>query len=383
MTGAPIRALFVVPLLKAGGAERHLTTLLPRMDATRFMPSVVCLGGEGELFADLRAAGITAEALNLRKSQAVRALRELLTIIRRQRPDVVVASGYNAETLGRVAARLAGVQHTVVWVHNASEITPRGPVQRSVDRALIRWTSAYFGVANVQRDFLVHERGYPADRIRIIHNGVDPQLFDTAGDRRVLHELGFDMDGPVVGILGSLRPEKDHATFLRAARIVTDAMPQARFLIIGDGVCRPELEKLCVTLGISRNVRFTGARHDVAQMLSTLDVFALTSTTECLPMALLEAMACARPAVCTAVGGVSEVVTDGVTGYLVPPKDPEQLAGRLLRLLGDPVAARVMGRAGRRRVETAFELDRSVEAAQWAMEDLVSNRHTEVGGVIA
>lgn len=226
MSGRPIRTLFVVPLLKAGGAERHLTTLLPRMDPARFTPSVVCIGGEGELFADLRAAGVEAISLNLRKWQAARALRELVLIIRRQRPDAVVVSGYNAETLGRIAARVAGVKHTIMWVHNATEITPRGVVHRTVDRGLIRWTSSYFGVAMVQRQFLVHERGYPADRIRIIHNGVDPELFDTTTDRRAVAEFGFGREVPVVGILGSLRPEKDHATFLRAARIVIDQMPR-------------------------------------------------------------------------------------------------------------------------------------------------------------
>lgn len=383
MSGNPIRALFVVPLLKAGGAERHLTTLLPRMDPARFTPSVVCIGGEGELFADLRAAGVEGTALNLRKWQAARALRELVSIIRRQRPDVVLVSGYNAETLGRIAARIAGVKHTIMWIHNASEITPRGVVHRTVDRALIRWTSSYFGVAKVQRQFLVHERGYPADRIRIIHNGVDPELFDTNTDRRALAEFGFGKEGPVVGILGSLRPEKDHTTFLRAARIVIDEMPQARFLVIGDGERRAHLEALCSELRITPNVHFAGARADVARMLCAIDVFALTSTTECLPMALLEAMACARPAVCTAVGGVTEVIEEGETGYLVPPKDPAQLAARILRLLSDPLTARRMGRSGRQRVETEFGLDSSVEAAQQAIEDSVAVKHARVAGVNA
>lgn len=383
MSGRPIRALFVVPLLGAGGAERHLTTVLPRMDPARFTPSVVCIGGEGDLFADLGAAGIAATALHLRKWQAARALRELISIIRRDRPDLVVVSGYNAETLGRIAARIAGVRNTIMWVHNASEITPRGVLHRAVDRGLIRWTSGYFGVAEVQREFLVQERGYPAGKIRTIHNGVDPALFDTATDRSVLTEFGVDQGDPVVGILGSLRPEKDHETFLRAARIVIDKVPRARFLVVGDGVCRSRLETLCSALRITSNVHFVGARADVGRMLCAMDVFALTSTTECLPMALLEAMACARPAVCTAVGGVVEVVEDGTTGFLVPKQDPAQLAAKIVGLLSDPHRARRMGRAGRRRVETEFGLDRSVEAAQREIEDLLNAEYTQVGGVHA
>lgn len=383
MNEQPIRVTFVVPLMQAGGSERHLTTLLPRLDPARLRPSVVCLGGEGNMFADLEAAGIPATALNLRKWQVVRAVRELVATFRRNRADVVVMTGYNAETLGRIAARIAGVGHTILWVHNASEITPRSVVHRFIDRALSRWTSAYFGVAAVQRHFLVHERGYAADRVRIIRNGVDPALFDGATDRRVLAELGVTAGVPVVGILGSLRPEKDHATFLRAARLVVDHVPDAQFLVVGDGQCRAALESLRGTLGLAEQVHFVGARSDISRILCAIDVFALTSTTECLPMALLEAMACARPAVCTAVGGVVEVLDDGVTGYLVPSKDPERLAQRLIELLGNPLTARRMGRAGRRRVESDFSLDRSVEAAQNAIEDLVAAQYTRADGANA
>ncbi|MGE2834252.1 glycosyltransferase [Mycobacterium sp. SMC-4] len=383
MSGHPTRMTFVVPLMKAGGAERHLTTLLPRLDPARFAPTVVCIGGEGDMFADLREAGIPATALNLRKGQPVRAVRELAAMFRREQTDVVVMSGYNAETLGRVAARIAGVGHTVLWVHNASEITPRSVIHRLVDQGLSRWTTAYFGVANAQLRFLIHERGYAADRIRIIHNGVDPTLFDGPTDPEVRAEFGIGQGAPLVGILGSLRPEKDHATFLRAARLVLDRIPEAEFLVVGDGRCRHELELLCDTLAITPRVHFAGARSDVGRILRAVDVFALTSTTECLPMALLEAMACARPAVCTAVGGVTEVVQEGITGHLVPPKDPVQLADRLIRILADPLTARRMGRAGRRHVESAFTLDRSVEAAQNAIEELVTPAHTPVDGVNA
>ena len=199
----PIRVLFVVPALPVGGAERHLTTMLPRMDPARFTPSVICIGEEGELFSTLRAAGIEAAALRLHKRQAVRALIELVMMMRRTRPDVVVVQGYNAETLGRIAARIAGVKHTINWVHNASGLVQRGTVRRTVDRALTRWTSAYFGVAEAQRPYLVDELGHPDDKIRIIYNGVDLAQFRTSTDRGVLAEFGFAENDPVVGIVAS------------------------------------------------------------------------------------------------------------------------------------------------------------------------------------
>jgi len=164
-----------------------------------------------------------------------------------------------------------------------------------------------------------------------------------------------------------------------AARIVIDEMPRARFLIIGHGRLHPELVALSSELRMTANVHFTGMRSDIARLLCAIDVFALTSVSECFPIALLEAMACGRPAVCTAVGGIPEILNDGETGYLVPPKDPQQLAVRLLDLLSDPRTARRMGRAGRDRVEAEFSLDRSVEMAQRALEDVVMGQHMPSG----
>lgn len=383
MIDRPIRVMFVVPDLRVGGAERHVTTLLPRMDRARFTPSVVCIGKEGELFADLESTGIEASALHLGgKLQAARALAALVTILRRQRPDVVVLRGYNAETLGRIAARVVGVEHAVMWMHNIGDPEPRSTFRKSVDHVLTRWTSAYFGVAEAQRRYLVDDLRYPDEKIRIIHNGVDPALFGVADERSALTEFGWDVDDPVVGILAELSPIKDHATFLRAARLVIDDMPRAKFLVIGDGSCRAELETLCAELDIRANVHFTGVRRDVGRLLRAIDVFSLSSVTvECFSIALLEAMACGRPAVCTRVGGIPELIDEGVTGYLVPPKDPVRLAGRLVDVLSNPSTARRMGRAARDRVESEFSLDRSVDAAQRALEDVVLGRYPTMVGV--
>lgn len=301
-------------------------------------------------------------------------------MLRRDRPDVVVVRGYNAETLGRIAARATGVAHTIMWMHNIGDAKPRGTIRTIVDRALTRGTSAYFGVAEAQRRYLTEDLGYPAELIRIIRNGVDPALFDVETDRRALHEFGWDERDPVVGIVAELSPIKDHATLLRAARIVVDQLPAARFLIIGDGGCRADLETLSAELQLTPNVHFAGVRHDIARLLRAIDVFTLSSVTvECFSIALLEAMAAARPAVCTAVGGIPEMIDDGETGYLVSPKDPQQLAARLLEVLSNPRAARRMGRAARARVEDEFSLDRSVEAAQRAFEDVVTGRFASSG----
>ncbi|MFH5232748.1 glycosyltransferase [Antrihabitans spumae] len=366
-----LRVLYLVPDLGVGGAERHVTTLMPNLDSARFAPSVICLGEEGALFGDLAAAGVPAIALHRSKRQMLAALADLVREFRRQKPDLLVMRGYNAEMLGRIAARRAGIDKTVVWVHNCGDTEPRGRVRVVADRVLDRFTSAYFGVARAQTSYVVDELGYPADKFRVIYNGVDPSSFDPTDDRRAVADLGIGPTDLVVGILAALRPEKDHANFLRAAALVAQALPDAKFLIVGDGVMRAETTSLAAELGIADRTVFAGSRSDVADLLRAMDVFVLSSySVECFPMALLEAMSAGRPAVCTAVGGVPEMIADGETGYLVPPRDSAALADRLIDILSDPELRRRMGAAARARVESQFSLQTSVAAAERAFEDV-------------
>ena len=202
MTGSKrIRVMYVVPDLGVGGAERHVTKLMPNLDRSRFDTAVVCIGAEGKLFGDLAASGTRAVALHRSKRQAVRALRDLTREMRNFAPDVVITRGYNAEMLGRIAAWLTHVPHSVVWVHNHGDIEPRGAVRRIADRVLDRVTSAYFGLARAQIDYLVNDLKYSPDKIRIIHNGVDPDGFQWTDDRSAVSDLGIGESDKVVGIL--------------------------------------------------------------------------------------------------------------------------------------------------------------------------------------
>lgn len=373
MTSAErIRVMYVVPDLREGGAERHVTKLMPNLDRARFDAAVVCIGEEGKLFTDLAGSGTRAVALHRTKRQAFSALRDLMREMRDFAPGVVITRGYNAEMLGRIAARLTGVPHNVIWVRNHGDIQPRGLVRRMADRLLDKGTSAYFGLARSQIAYMVGDLKYSPDKIRVIHNGVDPDRFEWTDDRSAVSDLGISESDKVVGIVAVLRPEKDHETFLRAARSVKDRVPDAKFLIVGDGPMRPEVERLTAELELDDSVVLTGSRSDIPNLLRAMDVFVLSSTTvECFPNALLEAMAAGRPAVCTDVGAVSEIIAEPATGFVVPPRDPGALTERLVHILSEPERAQRMGRAARERVETVFSLRGSVEAAERALEELL------------
>ncbi|MGY1685907.1 glycosyltransferase [Geodermatophilus sp. SYSU D00867] len=361
-----------MPDLAFGGAERHVTTLVSRLDPRRIESSVICLGHEGQLFPYLAGSGVPGVALHRTKRQALGCLADLVRELRRTAPDVVVLRGYSAELLGRLAAVLARVPHAVIWVHNCGELERRTVVRRLTDALLGPVTDAYFGVARAQLPYLVERLRLPQRKVRIIHNGVEPAQFGNAVAPGTRSALGLHEDDLVVGIVAALRPEKDHETFLRAAALVAASDARARFLVVGDGPPRADLEALARELGVADRVRFAGARDDVASLLSAMDVFVLSSSSDCFPMALLEAMASSRPAVCTAVGGIPEMVQDGATGYLVPPRDPPALADGMLRLLRSEEQRMAFGAAARARVEAEFSLRRSVEEAQRHLLDVAS-----------
>lgn len=381
----------MVPDLTVGGAERHVATLLPAMDPARFAPSVLCINQPGPLFAEVEAAGVPAVALDEPKGSVAGLARALVALVRqmwRTRPDVVVTRGANAELLGGIAAVLARVPRTVVWVHNCGTAVPRARGRRVADRLLGPVTSAYYGLARGQVPYLVGELGYAPRKIRLVRNGVDPADYPFVPveqrSTELARELGIAPDEPVAGIVAAVRPEKDHATFLRAAKLVLQRLPNARFLVVGRGRYPADLERieaLARELGIAERVVFTGRRADVADVVALMDVFCLTSyTVECFPISLLEAMAVGRAAVCTAVGGVPDIIDDGVTGYAVAPRDPVALAERLVELLADPARAEKMGRAARERLEARFTLESSVQEAERALEETAGRRVTRAAG---
>lgn len=327
------------------------------------------------MFDDVVRAGIPALSLESGTRQAPAALLRLVRLMRSFRPHVVITRGFNADVLGRVAATIARVPVVVLWKHNTGHIS-RNAAEIISERVLDPFTDRYFAVAEGQVPYLTGDLGWPEGKIRVIHNGVDPAAFpydpERPRDPALAAELGIAPAEVVVGILAVFREEKDHATFLRAARSVADRVPGARFLLAGDGPGREELEALTRQLGLEDRVIFAGLRSDVAAILALLDVVVLSSfTIECFPYAILEAMAMGVPAVCTAVGGLPEMIEEGVTGRLVPPRDPAALADGIVDVLSDPGRRREMGRAARRRLEENFTLERSAAETERVIEEAV------------
>jgi len=194
----------------------------------------------------------------------------------------------------------------------------------------------------------------PMPPLETLHHGLDPAALPVPGRDGVRAELGIPEDAPVVGSVANFKAAKDHATLLRAAAQVRQAIPSVRFVLVGQGPLEAETRRLAGQLGLDQTVVFAGFRTDATRLMAGFDAFALSSTYEGLPIALIEAMAVGCPAVVTRVGGTPEVVADGVHGFLVPPRDPAALAAGLTRLLGDRALRDSLGEAAAARAQDFY-----------------------------
>lgn len=353
-TAPPLRVMFLQTSMPVGGAETLTVELVRRLDRARFAPEVCCLKERGPL-GEVLAKEVPVHHGLLCGKYDLRVWPRLVRLFCRRRIDAVVTVGAGDKMFwGRLAARCAGVPVIASALHSTG--WPDG-IGR-LNRLLTPITDAFVAVAPSHGRFLIEAEHLPARKVVVVPNGVDTHRFrpepDVAGVRE---KLGVDRAAPVVAIVAALRPEKNHELCLDAARRMTKRLPEARFLVIGDGPRRAALEALAAEYGIARQVAFLGSRTDVPRLLAAADVFALTSHNEANPVSILEAMSVGLPVVATNVGSVAEAVCEGETGYLVPPGNADALAERLVELLEDPQRRAAMGIAGRERVARRWSVD--------------------------
>ncbi|MGE0608943.1 MAG: glycosyltransferase, partial [Pirellulales bacterium] len=292
---------------------------------------------------------------------------------RQRQTDALITVGTGGDKMfwGRLAAWRAGVPVICSALHSTG-LPDR--VERS-NRLLTPLTDAFIAVAEHHGGYIARHEGCPPHKVRVIPNGVDVRKFKPVPFNEALREkLQLPAGTPVAGIVAALRPEKDHELFLRVAARVLQEVPTARFLVIGDGPRRAMLESLARELSISQSVHFLGTRGDVGDLLGLMDVVVLTSKMEANPVSILEAMASERPVVAPAVGSIPESVDDGVTGYLAPPGNEEELARRVAQLLSDPAQAQEMGRAARVKAVSLHSLDRMVEGYERLITDIYDRK---------
>ena len=316
------------------GVSRLFSWWFPRYDSTRFDVTLVGLKSPEPASALLAAEGVPVTHLN-RGRYDPRILIDLIALGRERKARVLHVHGYAAADFGRLAARRIGAA-LVLHEHFADPSMPG--YQGLADRMLAPLTDAAIAVSGSTRDFLVQERFVPRDRVRLIWNGAPLDEFAPAGPGEAAalrRELEVEADTPLIGAIGRLNTQKGHRYLLDAAASVLAKRPDVKFLIVGDGDLAESLGEQARTLGIADRVLMAGHRSDVPRILAAIDVFAIASIYEGTPLTLFEAMAAGKAVVSTAVDGCAEVLRDGETGLLVPPRDPAALAEALLLVVED------------------------------------------------
>jgi glycosyltransferase involved in cell wall biosynthesis len=362
-----------------GGAQVSVQNLVTRLDPQRFDVEVISLS-DGPAVRRLRAAGVTTHVVD--ELDDATAVARVVDLFRARPPEIVHNHMYRAEVVGTRAALALAEQglprpYVVSTIHSSR-------VRNEEDRALLRrLTPSMDRLIAVSRAIVAKlvTEGRTATQVDLIYNGVDLQRYEyTDACCTLPEEYGFPEGTPLVGVVARLEPEKGHQTLLEAWPRVHENVPQAKLLIIGEGSQRATLEALAEDLDLlgercsgdrcvgtrrarpGAQVLFTGLRDDVPAVTAALDVAVLPSYREAQGLALLEAMALRRPVVATNVGGVPEMVEHGVTGLLVPPRDPVALGAAIARVLTDHPLADMLARAGHDFVHANFSLDEMVRA---------------------
>lgn len=365
----PLNTCHVITRMIVGGAQENtLLTARAHIEAGHRVTLVTgpSPGPEGALLAAtavpampiVEIPSLVREISPLKDLRAYRALRKLF---RREHFDVVHTHSSKAGILGRLAARRAGVPLVVHTVHGQ----PFHPYQSSwrnacyvfVERVAARCSDRILAVAQAMVDQSVARRVAPAELYRVVYSGMEIEPFLEARPSPALRRsLGIPDGAPVVGKIARLFELKGHDCLLDAAPRIAEAVPEVRFLLVGDGLLREHLARRAAALGLAERVIFAGLvpPADVCRYTALMDVLVHLSLREGLPRAVVQALASAVPVVAFPLDGTPEVVTDGVTGRLCPPGNAAAVADAVIGLLRDPAARRRMGDAGRDRVRRQF-----------------------------
>ena len=358
-----IRVVQVMATGTNGGAQEHVFNLVSRLDPAVYDVSVVSLS-PGSAVRRLERHGIDTVVID-EPDDAI-ATGILAACLADARADVVHNHMYRAEIVGTKAAIALGeAGHRRPWVMATVHSSRIRSAEDQDELRRLSSSIAHLVVVSNSIDQKVESEGRGGVPRSLIYNGVDLVRYDHQEPCCTLREeYGMEPDAPIVGVVGRLELEKGHPTLLEAWPLVLAEVPKAYLLIVGEGSRLDALHQIVREQGIERHVIFTGRRDDIPAVTAAFDVAVLPSYREAQGLTILEAMALSRPVVASNVGGIPEMVVDGVTGLLVPPHDPPALAAAIVRLLLDHQLADMVARAGHDLVHDRFCIQLMVNAVQ-------------------
>jgi sugar transferase (PEP-CTERM/EpsH1 system associated) len=367
--------------LDFGGLENLMVERINRMPADSYRHAVVALTEITDFAEIIKKPGVGLYSLHKQPGLSLKTHADLWKLLRRLKPAVLHTYNLAAAEYAPVAM-LAGVPVRINGAHGRDASDPDGtnPKHKLLRQLMLPFYDCCYGNSADLVEWNRMVIGVPEHKSRLLGNGIDADKFHPAADGTQQRAGGFGPESMVIGTVGRIQDVKDHAGLLAAFVQLCDRFPEKsanlRLVIIGDGPLLPALRAKAAAAGVAAQVWLPGARTDVAEILRGLDIFAMSSLAEGTPGSALEAMASGLPVVGTRVGGIPEVIDEGVTGLLVPPSDPVAMADALGRYLCDPELARKHGAAGRERVLRKYNMPAMV-AAYKSLYDTLCERKTK------
>jgi glycosyltransferase involved in cell wall biosynthesis len=364
------RVLFVIGSMDIGGAEKQLTILADRIRGYGYSCSVFSLQSDGVLVDILREKRIPIHSGGLKKGdlrrapwKLVRAQWRMMSVIRAEKPDVLHAFLPLATFMGSFAGRMQRVPLIVTSRRALSSHQERIPLLKPFDRLADRLSHRVTVNSKAVWNDAVKRNNTEPSKLVLIYNGVDPVPIQKALSSRdkIRQSLGIEAHEKVIISIANLIPYKGHSDLFRALKLVAREIPNVRLLLLGeDRGIKDRLERLAYDLGISSFIQYLGRKDDIAPFLAASDISIVASHEEGFSNVILESMAAGLPVVATRVGGNPEAVVDGVTGWIVEPRQPGVMAHRITDLLRNPRKAGEWGLKGKERVMELFTVERMV-----------------------
>lgn len=336
-----------------GGAEVMLTYWPKYLNKERFNQFVI-FAEAGPLVKIIGNLGLPVECIaDFKGLKGIIRLPGLVSFIRNNKIDLIHAHGARVNLWGSIASLMTGVP-IIATEHGIDLWRGRKHIFNMLDRLSAKVNKLRVGVSPAVCEML-KAHGIGHDKVVCINNGIDVERFNISIDVNAKkRELGIPIDARVIGTVGRLVEQKGHRYLLEAAKIVLKELSDTRFIIVGDGQLRYELEEQALSLGIKEEVIFTGQRDDIPELMAIMDIFVLPSITEGLPLVLLEAMAARKPVVASSVSGIPYVIEADINGLLVPAQDIKSLSDKIICLLKDGHKAESLASQGLRTVTDKY-----------------------------
>ncbi len=369
------KILLLINSLAGGGAERQFIELVKRLNRDKYDISICLTVENGVWYDELLRENFDIKVLNKKNKFDITVIFKLAKLIKEKKPDIVHCWLFYSIGISLIASFF--IRRKMKIISSIRECPLKFNFYYFLTKLLQRRIEKFIAISNFVKKKLIRD-GIFSEKIVVVHNGLDIKEIEKKYSKSLLSKLskesfGLKKDDSTVGFIGRLEPVKGVEYFLMAIPYVKKEITDIKFMVVGEGSLKNSLKELVEKLKIENNVIFTGFRKDVYKIIKTIDILVVPSLIETLSSVSIEAGVFKKPVIATSVGGIPEVVEDGVTGLLVPSKDPERMAEAILQLLKDEDLRMKMGEAGRKKVESFFNIEQTVKKTEEIYDKLLRN----------